>query len=213
MGGGVLLRVSLDGLELRLGDAPEVPPDAPEAREALVRRLCGDLAPAWPVPAAGRDALGRPVCLPPHAGFGLSFSRHGGRLWAACAPRPGIGVDAEGPESFAGDYADAHAFAPAELAAARALCATLAEARALVWCLKEAAAKALGTGFHSLDPRDLHVAELAPAEPGALTTDAAAEAGSPLRCRVGSPRGGLCAAAFSIGGVRLAAAAVPKEQQ
>lgn len=193
-------RLSLDGFELRLACMQ----DGPRARADLMERLFAGFPAPWPVPELARGPLGQPVCLNP-AGmgasarrFGVSFSRYGGVLWAAAAETPMLGVDAEGADSFADPYADSHAFAASELACALALCATRAEARALLWCLKEASAKALGTGFNTLDPCDLSVVELRP--------DERSNAIAGLACRVASPLGELSALAVLLDGIRLAVA-------
>jgi hypothetical protein len=77
------------------------------------------------------------------------------------APVGQVGVDAALPSDFEETYPWARAFQPAELAWARPLAGgDNAGAAALLWALKEAAVKALGVGFHLLDP--LAVVALSP---------------------------------------------------
>jgi phosphopantetheinyl transferase len=62
-------------------------------------------------------------------------------------------VDVALPSEFDEAYPWARAFRPAEFEWARPLCGgDAADAAALLWALKEAAVKALGVGFHLLDP-------------------------------------------------------------
>lgn len=85
--------------------------------------------------------------------------------------RPGI--DLSRPGEFGPDYPYSRAFAPGELERAqdslsalgkrvgdRALSDSRAFSAALCWALKEAAVKALGTGFHRFEPADVCVARL-----------------------------------------------------
>jgi phosphopantetheinyl transferase len=64
-----------------------------------------------------------------------------------------VGIDAARPEEFQGSYPFARAFRPGEFSLALGICRSGQEhAAALLWSLKEAAVKALGCGFHTLDP-------------------------------------------------------------
>ena len=99
-------------------------------------------------------ALGQPrLFLDGQPGPAVSFSQAAGRLWAALTPAGQVGVDAAMSAEFEPGYPMARAFRPAELDWARPLCGGgTAGAAALLWALKEAAVKALGVGFHFLDP-------------------------------------------------------------
>jgi hypothetical protein len=138
-------------------------PAGPGAKERLVRRLLASLPAQEPGgagrPAAGTvslevTALGQPrLCLDGQAGPAVSFSQAAGRIYAALTPAGQVGVDAAQPAEFEAGYPMARAFRPAELDWARPLNGgTTAGAAALLWSLKEAAVKALGVGFHFLDP-------------------------------------------------------------
>jgi hypothetical protein len=98
--------------------------------------------------------LGQPhLRLNGQPGPGVSFSQAAGCLWAALAPVGQVGVDAALPWEFEAGYPLARAFRPAELGWAKPLTGgASAGAAALLWALKEAAVKALGVGFHLLDP-------------------------------------------------------------
>jgi hypothetical protein len=133
------------------------------AKEPLVRRLLASLPgqdpgfasqpELWPV-SLELTALGQPrLRLNGQPGPAVSFSQAADRLWAALAPFGQVGVDAALPSEFEEGYPLARAFQEAELDWARPLSGgDTAGAAALLWALKEAAVKALGVGFHLLDP-------------------------------------------------------------
>ena len=135
----------------------------PGAKERLVRRLLASLPgqdpgfasqpERWPV-SLEVTALGQPhLRLKGQPGPAVSFSQTAGRLWAALAPAGQVGVDAALPSEFGAGYPWARAFREAELDWARPLSGgDTPGAAALLWALKEAAVKALGVGFHLLDP-------------------------------------------------------------
>jgi hypothetical protein len=131
----------------------------PGAKERLVRRLLTGL-PGQETGGASRPvslektALGQPrLMLGGRPGPSISFSQAAGCLWAALTPAGQVGVDAALPSEFEESYPWARAFRPAEFAWARPLVGgDTAGAAALLWALKEAAVKALGVGFHLLDP-------------------------------------------------------------
>jgi hypothetical protein len=138
------------------------------AKERLVRRLLARL-PGQKTVGAGQSApgpvsleltaLGQPrlfLCGQP--GPAVSFSQAAGRIYAALTCTGQVGVDAALPAEFEAGYPMARAFRPAELDWARPLCGgNTAGAAALLWTLKEAAVKALGVGFHFLDPLAVEV--------------------------------------------------------
>ena len=137
--------------------------NGPGAKERLVRRLLASLPGQGTGGAArsergpvslGKTALGQPhLMLGGRPGPSISFSQAAGCLWAALTPAGQVGVDAALPSEFEESYPWARAFRPAELAWARPLVGgDTAGAAALLWALKEAAVKALGVGFHLLDP-------------------------------------------------------------
>ena len=140
----------------------------PGAKERLVRRLLASL-PGQETGGAGQSApgpvslettaLGQPrLMLRGQPGPAVSFSQAAGRLWAALTCAGQVGVDAALPSEFEAGYPMARAFRPAELDWARPLSGgDTAGAAALLWALKEAAVKALGVGFHLLDPLAVEV--------------------------------------------------------
>ena len=135
----------------------------PGAKERLVRRLLSSL-PARKTGGMERldkgpviletTVLGQPrLRLNGQPGPAVSFSQAAGCLWAAFTFAGQVGVDAALPSEFEENYPWARAFRPAELDWARPLTGSdTAGAAALLWALKEAAVKALGVGFHLLDP-------------------------------------------------------------
>ncbi len=97
--------------------------------------------------------LGRPVLLVGRRqGPRVSFCHAGGLTWAALANTRGVGIDLAHPQEFAGDYPLARVFSAGEMRRLRRLCPERRQRAALLWSLKEAAAKALGTGFHTTSP-------------------------------------------------------------
>jgi len=138
------------------------------AKERLVRRLLASL-PGQKTGGAGQfapgtvslelTALGQPrLFLGGQPGPAVSFSQAAGRVWAALTPAGQVGVDAAMPAEFETGYPMARAFRPAELDWARPLSGgATGGAAALLWALKEAAVKALGVGFHFLDPLAVEV--------------------------------------------------------
>ena len=160
-------------------------PDDSEARQRLVSTLWDHLAatesPRWqrcqsadgaalPIQLV-RGLLGRPhLLLGESPGPAVSFSEGGGKLWAAlCGDGSDIGIDVAGTDEFQGEYPLHRVFQPAELEHALRLAGgDLAAAAALLWSIKEAAVKALGCGFHLVEPRQITVY---PAAEGAARGD------------------------------------------
>jgi len=104
--------------------------------------------------------LGRPhLLLGECRGPAISFSEGGGKIWAAlCGDESDIGIDAAGSDEFPSEYPFHRVFHPQELQQAlRVAGGDLEKASALLWSVKEAVAKALGCGFHLVDPRQITV--------------------------------------------------------
>lgn len=107
-----------------------------------------------------RGTLGRPhLQLGESRGPTISFSRGGGRVWAAlCGDDSDIGIDVAEPGEFTGAYPVQRVFHPEELHHALDLADGDPEkAAALLWSIKEALVKALGCAFHLIDPRQIIV--------------------------------------------------------
>ncbi len=104
--------------------------------------------------------LGRPhLLVGENRGPAISFSEGGGKVWAAlCGDESDIGIDVAGSDEFHGDYPFHRVFHPEELHHAVRLAEGDVEgASALLWSVKEAVVKALGCGFHLVDPRHITV--------------------------------------------------------
>jgi hypothetical protein len=136
----------------------------PGVKERLVRRLLAGLPGRETAGASQKvtletTAMGQPrLMLEGRPGPAVSFSQAAGRRWAALAPAGQVGVDVALPAEFEASYPWARAFRAPELAWARRLTGgNIAGAGALLWALKEAAVKALGVGFHLLDPLAVEV--------------------------------------------------------
>ena len=106
-----------------------------------------------------KNSLGAPVLiLADKQGPALSFSHGKHKLWAAISSEGRVGIDVAYPEEFAGDYPFARVFEPEEMDRAKTLCTSnTARGAALLWSVKEAAVKAIGTGFNRLEPVDVRV--------------------------------------------------------
>ena len=103
--------------------------------------------------------LGQPLLLlGSKPGPSLSFSRDNDRIWAAMSSKGYIGIDVAGFKEFYGEYPLTRAFLPEELKHAENYCPKdIPRAAALLWSLKEAAVKAIGTGFNRFDPLAVRV--------------------------------------------------------
>jgi phosphopantetheinyl transferase len=147
------------------------------AREFLAGRLLKALAeegPEWTEALVmgalelATGPLGQPFLkIGNRLGPSLSFSEAGSLVWAAMAGRGRVGVDVARAVDFEPPYPYSRAFGTPEWDWAVWYCqGRTALAAALLWAAKEAAVKALGVGFHILDPLDLEVAQGSPAWEG-----------------------------------------------
>jgi phosphopantetheinyl transferase (holo-ACP synthase) len=157
------------------------------------------------------DPLGKPHLLwGGHRGPAVSFSEGGGRVWAAlCADKSEIGMDVAGPNEFKGhfqgEYPFQRVFHAEELHHAMRLeGADVAKASALLWSIKEAAVKALGCGFHLVDPREICVHPSAEGDDG--YTSSVCLSGKALARFPESVRGSLSVRSIPRGEIRLSIA-------
>ncbi|MFC1834216.1 4'-phosphopantetheinyl transferase family protein [Thermodesulfobacteriota bacterium] len=104
--------------------------------------------------------LGRPLLyVNGQKGPDVSFTHLNGSTWAALCPENAcVGIDAACMSEFEDDYPYGRAFHKREMEAFR-YCTQgkTGEAAAMIWSAKEAVVKALGCGFHLLDPLDLEI--------------------------------------------------------
>jgi phosphopantetheinyl transferase (holo-ACP synthase) len=130
------------------------------ARESLLwKRFQSSPKTAFPIRVVG-GLLGRPhLLLGEYRGPAISFSESGGKVWAAlCGEEFDIGIDVAGTDEFPREYPFHRVFHPQELQYALRLAGgSLEKAAALLWSIKEAVVKALGCGFHLVDPRQITV--------------------------------------------------------
>jgi phosphopantetheinyl transferase len=108
------------------------------------------------------DRLGRPTLVQRRTGaeanVGISFSHGLPRSWAAAARGYRVGIDAAEEVDFTEAYPYRRVFTDLELERVLSLHGgRLPSAAAYLWATKEAAVKALGHGFHSLDYREVEV--------------------------------------------------------
>ena len=94
-----------------------------------------------------------------YRGPAISFSEGGGSVWAAiCGDESDIGIDVAETDEFQGDYPLQRVFNAQELQHVLRLGGgDVEKASALLWSIKEAVVKALGCGFHLVEPRDICV--------------------------------------------------------
>jgi hypothetical protein len=114
---------------------------------------------AFPIQVV-RGVLGRPhLQLGAYRGPAISFSEGGGKVWAAlCGDESDIGIDVAGTDEFQSEYPFHRVFQAQELHHALRLAGRdLEQAAALLWSIKEAVVKALGCGFHLVDPQQITV--------------------------------------------------------
>jgi hypothetical protein len=107
-----------------------------------------------------RDPLDKPhLLLGECRGPAISFSESGGAVWAAlCGDESDIGIDVAETDGFQGDYPFHRVFNAEEFQqAVRLTGGDVQQASALLWSIKEAVVKALGCGFHLVEPRDICV--------------------------------------------------------
>jgi len=101
------------------------------------------------------DSLGKPhLLIDGSDGPAVSFAYEVDTMWVAVGPEDSsVGIDAAESASFKGNYPFHRAFHGGELE----LDGEKDEVAALIWSAKEAVVKALGCGFHLVDPLDLRV--------------------------------------------------------
>jgi phosphopantetheinyl transferase len=107
-----------------------------------------------------QDALCKPhLLVGEDRGPAISFSEGGGAVWAAlCGDQCDIGIDLAAPDEFQGDYPVHRVFHAQELQhGVRLTAGSVEQASAMLWSVKEAVVKALGCGFHLVEPRDICV--------------------------------------------------------
>ncbi|MEW6264730.1 MAG: 4'-phosphopantetheinyl transferase superfamily protein [Thermodesulfobacteriota bacterium] len=142
-------------------------PDREGAREKLAIELIRSLVNLDPARYSAlvddrlelaADAWGRPRLIRGRqSGPSISFSHNQGLLRGAVIGRGGIGCDLVLPEEFKPPYPLARAFHTQELKNAGEFGLNLSSAAALIWSVKEAVVKALGTGFNLFDPLEIEV--------------------------------------------------------
>lgn len=105
-----------------------------------------------------QDALGQPRLRSSNLdGPSISYSHGAGRLYGAMTGMGHVGCDYSAKSDFKLNYPVGQAFLPEEWGRALDTHEEPESAAALLWSVKEAVVKALGTGFHYYDPLEFEV--------------------------------------------------------
>lgn len=101
-----------------------------------------------------KNGLGRPLLtLDGVQGPSISFSYHNLRLWGAMCDAPHqCGIDVASASEFNEKFPLQMVFLPREITEAIEFAGTVESAMPLLWSAKEAVVKAMGCGFHLVDP-------------------------------------------------------------
>ena len=116
-------------------------------------------------------ALGKPILMTEGVpGPSVSFTHLDGKTWAAMSSGEAcVGIDAARGSEFGVGYPLHRAFHREELEDSLEWAdGSTQEAAALLWSVKEAVVKAMGCGFHVLDPLDLSVGPWEQREPSIM---------------------------------------------
>lgn len=131
----------------------------------------------------GTDFLGKPIVR--EAGLprlSVSFSQGEALMWAAICQNGVCGVDSAHSEEFRGAYPFKRAFHEDEFESLSAgTDVSREEAAAILWSVKEAAVKALGCGFHLIDPLQMNVVSVGVRSAGLLSTAVVSGLGESIR--------------------------------
>ncbi len=112
----------------------------------------------------GQDSLGCPHFLYPDTLVSYSYCNK--TLWSAVGKSAGLGVDAAAASEFEGDYPFHRVFHTEELRLVQQMCHKTTSGAAFLWACKEAVAKAMGTGFNTIDPYDIIITSCSPDKGG-----------------------------------------------
>jgi hypothetical protein len=107
-----------------------------------------------------KDSLGKPrVLCGTESGPSVSFAHLGAGTWGAMCPSSAtVGIDVAQAEEFSDGYPFSRVFHEEDLTVTlKKTHDDEKEAAALLWSAKEAIVKAIGCGFHLLDPIDVKV--------------------------------------------------------
>jgi phosphopantetheinyl transferase len=121
----------------------------------LDEELRRDIAARVPNVEIASDALGKPrLLIDGSDGPAVSFAYERDTMWVAVGRGgSGVGIDAAQSTAFRGKYPFHRAFHEGELE----IGGEKNEVAAMIWSAKEAVVKALGCGFHLVDPLHLRV--------------------------------------------------------
>jgi phosphopantetheinyl transferase len=134
------------------------------------------------------DSMGRPhLLIDGSEGPAVSFAYVRDTMWVAVSRNEsniGIGIDAEESASFRGNYPFHRVFHKGELECG----GEKEDVAALIWSAKEAFVKALGCGFHLVDPLQVRV-QPCPGDHGGLLREASLtnDAREKLRVQIQDP--------------------------
>jgi phosphopantetheinyl transferase len=161
-----------DGIRVALDRIPEE-----GDRGAAVQKLCAAISCDARDIRVEKDDLGAPRLVGKGPMPVVSFCSSKGERWIAVAWAEGVGVDVSCPDEFEPPYPYARVFRETEVRSAASLGLESLSGYALLWSLKEAAAKVLGTGFNGVEPGEFIAGGLRMTEQGIEAEITAPEAG------------------------------------
>ncbi len=138
--------------------------DTRESKTRLTLALLKQLLPGHQLQEGdlelGHNSLGRPQLMHPKVSTSYSYSSN--TLWAAVGKVATLGIDVAASSEFEDSYPFHRVFHAEELALVQQLYRNRKSAAAFLWACKEAVAKAMGTGFHTIEPYDIQITSCSP---------------------------------------------------
>nr|WP_321258515.1 4'-phosphopantetheinyl transferase superfamily protein [uncultured Pseudodesulfovibrio sp.] len=144
-----------DGIEIAVRRAP-----VGDNRRTLAEIACTDLSFDMHGFSLEKVGLGVPKLVGENQAPAISFTSSREIRWCAVAWCKGLGIDVACPEEFEPPYPVSRVFDAAEIKLTEAHIDDQLSQLALLWSFKEAAAKAMGTGFNAVEPGELTAAAL-----------------------------------------------------
>lgn len=130
---------------------------AEQDQAVILETVCKELSFGVENCCVEKTDLGKPQFIGSGEMPALSFCYSMKTRWAAVAWTQGLGIDIACPYEFEQPYPVERVFGEREILLIQQLDVEQLSSYAMLWCLKEAAVKAMGTGFHTVEPNELFV--------------------------------------------------------